>query len=132
MGETPVLMGNTYYGVGVLVCMDKTTTVQTGIDTDDDAPDQVHPRVNPDNHRVRALPDRFQEGDVLARVDAWADKETSHWVVKDAEIRTDPVSAGYRYRIVEAGGDGAMFISHGEIQLLAARGDLRTDAGGRA
>lgn len=107
--------------------MDETTTVQAGIESDAETDFQVHPRVNAKNSRVQALPTRFQKGDVLARVDGWSDEETSHWVVREVEIRTSPVDAGYRYRIDEVGGDAGMFVSHGEIQVLAARGDVRTD-----
>ena len=85
-----------------------------------------HPNVNEQNHRVQKMPQRFQEGDVVSRWDNWAEAETSHWVVRDVEaVGADTTACGFRYRIEEQGGDAAKFITHGELQLLAARNQLR-------
>lgn len=107
--------------------MDETTTVQTGIA--DGEPQQFHPRVNPKNHRVQDLPAALLPGDIIARVDTWTDTETSHWVVREMEPSSADTDAGYRYRVAEVGGDAAMFISHGEVQLLVARGSARVSTG---
>lgn len=101
--------------------MDETT--QIGIETNDDR--DYHPGVNPQNHRVQRLPARLSRGDVLARVDTWTRTETSHWVVQEAEESARDTDAGYRYRIDQVGGDQAQYISHGEIQLAVARGEVR-------
>lgn len=85
-----------------------------------------HPTVNEQNQYVNDLPARFSEGDTITRVDTWADEETSHWVVDKAEEENiDSTACGFRYRLRAVDGNRSMYTTHGEIQVLAARNDIR-------
>jgi hypothetical protein len=88
-----------------------------------------HPNVNEQNRKVNELPTRFIEGDVIARRDPWADQETSHWVVRDVRDPVTEADAGAKYRIEQINADRSMFISHGAIQMAAARNQIRWDSG---
>lgn len=86
----------------------------------------IHPAVNAENHHVKKMPKQFSEGAVLARRDTWTGDETSHWVVRDVESRdVAATDCGFRYELEELDGSQAMYISHGELQQIAARNELR-------
>lgn len=88
-----------------------------------------HPSVNPQNRHVQDMPERFSEGDVLAKYDDWTDTETSHWVVRSVDEATvDDTDCGFRYKLEAMDGDAAMFKTHGELQVLASRNSLRWSA----
>lgn len=92
-----------------------------------------HPNVNEQNRRVNELPDCFSEGNVIARRDPWANEETSHWVVRDVQESDIEADAGWKYRLhkVEDGEDKLpmKYISHGELQIAAARNQIRITEG---
>lgn len=97
--------------------------------TDSDDTTTYHPSVNPQNRRVQNMPDRFSEGDVVARYDNWTGTETSHWVVREVSREdVDSTACGFRYKLESMDADAAMFKTHGELQVLASRNSLRWSA----